>query len=243
MGAAFRCFKKAAFGKFVMRVSAIEGHRLWAPVYDSASNPLIALERRAMQSLLKQLRPSKMIDVACGTGQWLARFQQAGFEVFGCDICNEMLGEARKIVSLRGRIALGNAESIPFKSSSADLVFCSLSLGYFQDISQVFSDFARVCRPAGLIAVSDVHPDAFTSGWTRSFRLGEQHYEIEHRRRTVQEIQCAAANAGLRRKLSRRIYFGPSELNVFQRAGKERQFQSVKSIPALFVGLWEKACC
>src|SRR5947209_3754795 len=129
MGAALRCFEKTTAGKSVMRVSAIEGHRLWAPVYDSGLNPLVALERRAMRNLVKPLRPSRMIDVACGTGKWLLHFQQAGSQVFGCDACQEMLSEATKTPSLRGRIALGDAERIPFSNSIADLVLCSISLG------------------------------------------------------------------------------------------------------------------
>lgn len=242
MGAALRCFEKAAFGKSVMRVSAIEGHRLWAPVYDSGLNPLLALERRAMQDLLKPLRPSKMIDVGCGTGQWLLYFQTAGSDVFGCDGCEEMLKQATKFVSLRGRIALAEAECIPLRRSIADLVLCSLSLGYFLNIERVFREFARVTKPGGLIAVSDLHPDALASGWSRSFKVGEQRYEIDNHQRTMQEIKCAAAQAGLTPRSCQAIYFSPSELPVFQQAGKEDLFRAVKTTPALFTSLWEKPC-
>jgi ubiquinone/menaquinone biosynthesis C-methylase UbiE len=225
-----------------MRVSANEGYRLWAPVYDSEVNPLRALERRAMENLLKGLQPSNVIDVACGTGQWLLHFQKAGSEVFGCDICEGMLKEAIKARSLRGRVALADAERIPFRCSTADLILCSLSVGYFHGIQRVFREFARMSRPTGLIAVSDLHPDAITYGWTRSFRLGEQRYEIEHCHRTAQDIDDAANDAGLRCKLCRPIYFGAAELPIFRHAGKEHQFRSAASIPALFVGLWEKPC-
>jgi ubiquinone/menaquinone biosynthesis C-methylase UbiE len=105
-----------------MLVPAVEGHSLWAPVYDSGPNPLLALERRAMWNVLEPLQATKVIDVACGTGQWLLRLQQAGSDVFGCDLCPEMLGEAQKIFSLRGRLALADAECIPFHASIGDLV-------------------------------------------------------------------------------------------------------------------------
>jgi SAM-dependent methyltransferase len=242
MGSALRCFEKAAFGESVVRVAAIEGHRLWAPVYDSGLNPLLALERRAMRDLLKPLQPSRMIDIGCGTGQWLLYFQSAGSDVFGCDACEEMLKEATKFVSLRGRIALAEAECIPLRRSTADLIVCSLSLGYFQNIDRVFQEFARVSKPGGFIAVSDLHPDALASGWSRSFRVGEQRYEIENHLRTMHEVNGAASNAGLTLKSSQPIYFGPPELPVFQRAGKEDLFGAVNTIPALFTSLWEKPC-
>ncbi|MFZ0589269.1 MAG: class I SAM-dependent methyltransferase [Bryobacteraceae bacterium] len=225
-----------------MQVSAIEGYRLWAPIYDSGPNPLVLLERRSMRDVLKGLRPSKMIDVACGTGRWLLRFQEAGWDVFGCDGCEEMLSEARKILSLRGRVALADAERIPFRGSTADLILCSLSLGYFRDVRQVFREFARASKPGGLIAVSDLHPDALESGWTRSFKLGERRYELEHYRRTIREVHYAASDAGLRTKVFDSAHFGPSDLPAFQRAGREDLFKTSTAIPALFVALWEKPC-
>jgi SAM-dependent methyltransferase len=122
------------------------------------------------------------------------------------------------------------------------LVLCSLSLGYFQNIRRVFREFTRVSRPGGFIAVSDVHPEALASGWSRAFKVGEQRYEIENQQRTMQEIGSSAAVAGLRLKSCQSIHFGAPELALFQRAGKPGLFETVKRIPALFTCLWEKPC-
>jgi SAM-dependent methyltransferase len=242
MGAAVRRLEKAASGKPVMRVSALEGHRLWAPVYDSGLNPIVALERRSMWSLLKPLRPGKVIDVACGTGRSLSYFQQGAWDVFGCDGCEEMLREASKNSCLRGRITLADAESLPFHTSTADLVLCSLSLGYFHDVSRVFREFARTSKPGGVIAVSDLHPDALNAGWTRSFKLGDQRYEVAHHRRALKEIRALASGAGLRTKFHHDVHFGTPEFPMFQQAGKVNLFRATKSIPALFICVWEKPC-
>jgi len=128
-----------------MLVPALEGHRLWAPLYDLGANPLLALERRAMWNVLEPLQAKKVIDVACGTGQWLLHLQQAGSDVFGCDLCQEMLDEAQKIFSLRGRLARADAECIPFRTSMADLVLCSVSLGYFHDLDRVWESSVMNC--------------------------------------------------------------------------------------------------
>lgn len=225
-----------------MRVSAIEGHRIWASVYDRALNPVLALERRAMGDVLESLRPSKVLDVACGTGKWLLHFQQAGSEVFGCDACEEMLNEARKTKSLCGRVVLADAARMPFHSSLADLVLCSISLGYFHSIDRVFRELARTAKPGGFIAVSDLHPEALASGWTRSFKLGEQVYEIEHYLRATQDVTAAGYAAGLMPTMYREVRFGVPELSIFQRAGKENLFNSARKVPAVFIGLWKKPC-
>src|SRR5579875_959553 len=126
MGTTLCYVAKAAAGKLVMRVSAMEGYRLWAPLYDSGVNPLLALERRAMSDVLKHVAPRTMLDVACGTGRWLLHFQRAGPQIIGCDACEQMLREAMKHACLRGCVVVGDAEDIPVASSFTDLVLCSV---------------------------------------------------------------------------------------------------------------------
>lgn len=225
-----------------MLISAIEGHRLWALSYDSGPNPLLALERRAMREIVAPLRPSTVIDIACGTGEWLSYFQRAGSDVFGCDACQEMLTQAAKYAHLHGRIALAEADRVPLRGSVADLILCSLSLGYFPKIDSVFREFTRLSMPGGHIALSDIHPYALAAGWSRSFKLGEQRYELENHHRTLQEINHAASAVGLRLLSCQTSCFGPPELAVFKRAGKEDLFETASRIPALFTCLWENPC-
>lgn len=195
-----------------------------------------------MSDVLKYVGPRTMLDVACGTGRWLLHFRRAGSQMIGCDACEQMLREATKHACLRDCVAVGDAEDIPVTSSSADLVLCSVSLGYFRNLEQVFREFARTARPGGLVAVSDMHPDAVAAGWTRSFKVGERRYELEHYPRTLAEIDTAASNAGLQRKSRQEVCFGPPELPIFEQAGKKKAFTSLLRVPALFIGLWENPC-
>lgn len=224
------------------RVSAIDGHALWAPLYDSEPNPLLHLERRSMNNLLGDLRPPVMIDVACGTGTWLLQFLRRGSTVFGIDACEPMLRQADKNSSLGGRLVLGRAERLPFPALTANMILCSMSLGYFRDLKQVFEEFNRVALPGAHVAISDLHPAAANAGWTRSFKRDGHRYELTTRFHSLQEIAQVAEAAGLHARCQEDAYIGASEFAFFSRAGKETLFHSVTSIPALRLWLWEKPC-
>ena len=96
-----------------MNVSAIEGHRNWAPVYDVGPNPLLALESRLLLERLSPTPPARFIDVACGTGRWMEWALNSGSRVFGVDFCPEMLLQASRKRGLSGCLALADACCIP----------------------------------------------------------------------------------------------------------------------------------
>jgi ubiquinone/menaquinone biosynthesis C-methylase UbiE len=225
-----------------MMLRAVDAYRLWAATYDSEANPLVALDRRTMSRLLGTVAPSRLVDVACGSGRWLLHFQRAGASVFGVDSCDAMLEQAAKHVSLRGRLLCGDAMHLPLRDGTADLCFCSLALGYFSDLYRSFSELARIAAPGGRVAVSEIHPQALAAGWTRSFKSASTRYEIGHYSYTLNDIYGAAKASGLRPVLRHSAFFGEPELPFFQQAGKEKLFAAVEAIPALFAALWERPC-
>lgn len=218
-----------------MMVSAVDGHRLWAPSYDAEPNPLVALERRVMGELLQTLRPMRVVDVACGTGYWMRRFEKKGATVFGCDACREML-------PADSRVVVGEAEFLPFAGATADLVVCSLALGYFSQLQSTFTEMARILRPGGYLAISDLHPESLRSGWKRSFRADGQVFEMQHFVRDIDEVERSAADAGLELQYKADATFGFEELPIFERAKKAKLFTEVSNSPALFLALWKKPC-
>lgn len=224
------------------RISATEGYRLWAESYDAAPNALIALETRTMRRILGPVRPTRVIDVACGTGRWMLPLQQLGASVFGVDACDAMLSEAAKHSSLRGRLLLGDAAYLPFADGAADLVLCSLALGYFGDFQRSIRELTRICAPGGQVAICDLHPEGLAAGWTRSFTREGLKYEIDHHVYQCEQIECAAREAGLRLVTRESARFGDLERPFFQDAGKNDAFRALAAIPALFAGIWKRPC-
>lgn len=224
----------------MMRVTAIGGHRLWAPAYDSGLNPLLALESRTVAGLLKSTAPTVLIDVACGTGRWMRYFKKQGSKVFGVDACEEMLREAKKHPPLTGCVVLANAERLPFSDGVADLALCSFAVAYLENFQPVLGEMARICSRGARIVISDMHPLAAAAGWSRSFKVGSSVYEMDHFRYSIDQIRAAAATVGFRFRAQKEMHFGESETAIFERAGKQHLIPNLNTVPAIWAGMWVK---
>lgn len=223
-----------------MRMSALEGHRLWAPGYDSTLNPVLALETRMLKQLLCPIASTCFIDVACGTGRWMTYVRQQGAKVFGIDFCTEMLTEAEKKPELSGRSALAEASRLPIRARVADIVLCSFAAGYFPYLNRAVAEMARILKPQGKLIISDLHPVAVSAGWTRSFRRDDLVVEMEHYHPSIDEFQSASEGAGLQLRIQIESGFGDPERSLFITAGKEQNFENVSAIPAVWIGVWDK---
>lgn len=223
----------------------MEGHRIWAPSYDAGPNPMLALETRLVLERLRPLVASRFLDVACGTGRWmlLARqflMEQPGSQVFGVDVCPEMLLEASRKPGLGGRLSLADACRIPLADSAVELTLCSFALGYIASPYQAIAEMARVSRKGGRVVVTDLHPCALAAGWTRSFRSNGQVYAIDHHSHAIAAWEAAAESAGLSLDWVLEAPFGEPEREIFRGAGKYSSFPEVSRIPALLGMSWIK---
>jgi malonyl-CoA O-methyltransferase len=224
-----------------VRVTSIDGHRIWAASYDDGLNPLLALESRVLLEKLTAMAGSRFLDVACGTGRWTRIAQQRGAQVFGVDLCPEMLFEAARKSGLAGRLSIGDACRLPVADSVADLTLCSFALGYIAPLRQAIAEMARVTRAAARIIVTDLHPCAVAAGWTRSFRSEWQVYEMDHHPHAIADWEAAAASVGLALEWRLDACFAEPERATFNRAGKDSSFEELRRIPAVLAMCWSKS--
>ena len=223
-----------------MLVSAQEGHQLWAPHYDSDANPLLALEARVLPDLLAPVQLRCFLDVASGTGRWMTYLAERGARVFGVDLCSAMLAESAKKPSIRGRSVEADAGRLPLASGIADTVLCSFAAGYLPNLKCAIAEMARIAKFGGRVILSDLHPAGIAAGWTRSFRLVGEVFEMQHFAPSVEEFQAAAQMAGLRSYMQIDAYFGEAERRYFRAARKEHLYVQLASVPAIWIGIWTK---
>jgi malonyl-CoA O-methyltransferase len=134
--------------------------------YDQAKLAIIHLEigNRLIERLeLIKIQPELVLDFGCATGAVTAMVLQkySLAQVVGLEIASSMVDRARKRVSSLYNFhgVVGNPEELPLASCSCDLIFSNLSLHWFQDLEQVFTEFRRVLKPGGVLLFSTLGPD------------------------------------------------------------------------------------
>jgi SAM-dependent methyltransferase len=213
-----------------------EAHRLWADSYDTAPNPLVALERRAAGGALT-VAGRRVLDVGCGTGDWLRGALDAGASGAGIDSSAEMLARARA----RGlALARADARMLPVRNRVFDLARAAFCAGYLEDPELLIAELARIVRPGGRVWLADFHPDAVARGWKRAFRTGETTCEIVAFSHTAADLEAAGRRRGL--VLDARIDapFDEPERPLFRAAGKESVFEEIRGAAALLAFVWKR---
>ncbi len=107
------------------------------------------------QHLLDRLQPppgALVADVACGDGATLGVLARRGLLPVGVDL------ELRAVARARGRgtAVVGDAHHLPLVSGAYDAVVCECSVSTFADPARALSQMARVLRPGGTLAMTDV---------------------------------------------------------------------------------------
>lgn len=125
--------------------------------YDSVA----ALQRSVGNELLSRLpagfAPSRWLDLGCGTGYFsraLARtFSES--EGIALDIAEGMLHHAQPLGGAQYFVA-GDAERLPLRDQSCELMFSSLAVQWCADFAAVLSEARRVLQPGGVFAFASL---------------------------------------------------------------------------------------
>lgn len=183
-----------------LHLSTREGYDLWASVYDSDGNPLLALEEPLVDQLLGDVQGLAVLDVGCGTGRHALRLAGRGARVEAIDFSEVMLEKARQKagadhVSFR---AHDLATPLPFPSGSFDRIVCGLVIDHIGDLVGLFREMHRVCRQGEIAVVSVMHPAMMLKGVQARFHDPASGREIrpESHPHELSDYVLAATRAG-----------------------------------------------
>jgi demethylmenaquinone methyltransferase/2-methoxy-6-polyprenyl-1,4-benzoquinol methylase len=108
--------------------------------------------RRATVGALGLPARSRVLDVACGTGDLCRDLSVAHYQPIGVDLSAGMLAHAHTAAPL----LQGDALQLPIRPGSIDGVVSGFALRNFEALDPFFAEVARILRPGGRIALLDV---------------------------------------------------------------------------------------
>ncbi|RRV04799.1 malonyl-[acyl-carrier protein] O-methyltransferase BioC [Pseudomonas sp. v388] len=125
--------------------------------YDSVAELQRAVGGELLHRLPDGSQPQRWLDLGCGTG-YFSRVLTKMFpesEGIALDIAEGMLRHARPLGGARYFVA-GDAERLPLRDQSCELIFSSLAVQWCSDFSAVLSEARRVLQPGGVFAFASL---------------------------------------------------------------------------------------
>jgi len=115
-----------------------------------------------LERLLARAAPQRdglALDIATGGGHTALKLAPHVQQMVALDLTPKMLAAARVFIAAQGvqnvAFATGDAEQLPFRSASFDLVTCRIAPHHFPDCFRFVQESARVLKAGGRLVLED----------------------------------------------------------------------------------------
>ena len=138
-----------------------------APAYDFMNRAMtLGIDiwwRRLAVKRLRSLSPTRILDVATGTGDFAIQLYKSLHpqHITGIDLSQGMLDEACRKVKEKGlentiSFEQGDCMALPMEDNTFDAVTVAFGVRNFEHLQQGYQEMARVLRPGGMLCVLEL---------------------------------------------------------------------------------------
>ena len=138
-----------------------------APEYDRLNHILsLNIDKRwrtkAVRELADEPRPLKVLDVACGTGDFtieIACKVAPGSEVLGVDISEGMIAVGQEKIAKAGIAAsmhVADCEALPYEGNTFDRISVGFGVRNFEHLELGLSEMCRVLKKGGKLVILEL---------------------------------------------------------------------------------------
>ncbi|MBQ0797315.1 methyltransferase domain-containing protein [Zhongshania sp.] len=134
-------------------------------------------ENRHYQNLATKLginTETEILDVACGSGEWLLACSQRGAKIAGIDLSEKAIDICRSTFK-NGEFLAQAAENLPFRTDQFNIVSCLGSLEHFVDPVKALKEMRRVASQDAQFVVLVPNADFLT----RKLKLFRGTYQVD----------------------------------------------------------------
>lgn len=142
---------------FYKRKSKIYFDKRAGDFFNTWDGRFCLLMYEAVMQRIKAQSFSTILDIGCGTGAVLTKVLSECTDIQACgvDLSQKMIEKAAEILGPGVQLVVGDADDLPWKNNSFDLVVCNSSFHHFPEPTRVLNEINRVLKPAGRIIIAD----------------------------------------------------------------------------------------
>ncbi len=122
---------------------------------------------RRLRNHLQVPNGSKVLDIACGTGNYTSVLEKTGLKITGSDVSEEMIKKAKgKSSTIAWEVA--DVNKLPYEDNFFKGVTCTLAIHHFNELLTPFREVFRVLDK-GRFVIFTSSPEQMNNYWLKEY--------------------------------------------------------------------------
>ena len=100
--------------------------------------------------------PKDILDLGCGNANVISMLlQKTDAKLYGLDLSEKMIDVCKKRIGKRADFVVGDAEKLPYKDESMDVIICNASFHHYPNPNIVLEEMWRTLKKGGVLILGD----------------------------------------------------------------------------------------